>query len=86
MASKFLKSNFKSMNITEEEKNAYAKAAALQAANTMRKDMAASVSDKEVKAIAKSITDISISKKGNASKMAELLKKQLEEEKNDNKK
>ena len=58
MASKFLKSNFKSMNMTEEEKNAYAEAAAKQAANTMRKSItgiSGAVSEKEMEFLSKSI-------------------------------
>ena len=40
MASKFLKKNFKSMNMSEEEKKkAMADAAAKQAASTMRKSL-----------------------------------------------
>ena len=74
MASKFLKNNFKSMTKSEKEK--------LEELNEYRKLVTgAAAGDKEVKAIAKSITDISILKKGNTSKIAELLKKQLEDEK-----
>ena len=74
MASKFLKDNFKSMTKSEKEK--------LEELNEYKKLVTGvSAGDKEVKAIAKSITDISILKKGNISKIAELLKKQLEDEK-----
>ena len=74
MASKFLKNNFKSMTKSEKEK--------LEELNEYRKLVTGvSAGDKEVKAIAKSITDIVLPGGGTASKMAELLKKQLEDEK-----
>ena len=73
MASKFLKENFKSMNKSEKEK--------LEELNKIKAITGAAATDKEIKTIAKSITDIVLPGAGTASKMVELLKKQLEDEK-----
>jgi hypothetical protein len=57
MASKFLKKNFNSLNMTEEEKKkAMADAAAKQAANTMRKSMPAAAGELEVAFIDQAIS------------------------------
>ena len=57
MASTFLKKNFSSLNMTEEEKKkAMADAAAKQAANTMRKSMPAAAGELEVAFIDQAIS------------------------------
>ena len=57
MASTFLKKNFNSLNMTEEEKKkAMADAAAKQSANTMRKNMPAAAGELEVAFIDQAIS------------------------------
>ena len=57
MTSTFLKKNFSSLNMTEEEKKkAMADAAAKQAANTMRKSMPAAAGELEVAFIDQAIS------------------------------
>ena len=57
MASTFLKKNFNSLNMTEEEKKkAMADAAAKQAANTMRKSMPTAAGELEVAFIDQAIS------------------------------